>query len=342
MKELIYNELKVSSETISKIDPSKIEEIADVLVDVIRGGHQVLFMGNGGSSADAQHIAAELSGKYLMERPAMPGVCLSNIAPVTAIGNDYSYDKVFERQVQAFARKGDAVIGISTSGNSKNIVLALQAAREIGCITISWTGPGGIIKDMVDHALIIPSTATPRIQEGYFVAGHTICGLIERGMFGPKAVFIDRDGTIVEDVPHCSDPKDIHVFDGVPQAIAKLNNAGYLVIVITNQSVVGRGMITEDTLSKIHAKMIADIEAGGGKVDDIFYCPHHPDDECPCRKPKIGLGEQAISKYKISTKSSFMIGDTDADMRFGENIGCHTVRVKEGYTFVDAVNDIVG
>ena len=117
--EAITEELKRSAETISSIDPAQIRKAADIIIDAFRNGGQVIFMGNGGSSADAQHIAAEFSGRYLLERPALPSICLSNIAPVTAIGNDYSYDIVFQRQIEANCRKGDVVVGMSTSGNSK-------------------------------------------------------------------------------------------------------------------------------------------------------------------------------------------------------------------------------
>jgi len=341
MKELIDNELRSSAETTTKIDPAAIEKIADVLVKTIKNGNQIIFMGNGGSSADAQHLAAEFTGRYIMERDPMPAIALSNIAPVTAIGNDYSFDLVFKRQTEAHVRKGDAVVCISTSGNSKNIIEAMKAAKEKGATAITFTGMGGVMKNMADHALVIPSTETPRIQEGYMVAGHIICGLVERGIFGKKAVLIDRDDTIAKDHPYCSRPEDLLLFDGVPASIARLNKAGYLVIIITNQSGIARGKFTEDILSKIHKKMIADIEKGGGKIDDIFYCPHHPDDKCECRKPEIGMGVKAVEKHRINTKTSFMIGNSDADVEFGKAIGCESIKVTEKFTFNDAVNKIL-
>ncbi|MDR2866968.1 MAG: HAD-IIIA family hydrolase [Methanomassiliicoccaceae archaeon] len=341
MRSLISNELRSSADTIASIDAGMIERIADVLVEVIKNGNKVIFMGNGGSSADASHLAAEFTGRYLMERAPMPAITLSNIAPVTAIGNDYSFDTVFKRQTEAYAVKGDAAICISTSGNSKNIIEAMKAAKEKGAITISFTGSGGIMKDMADHALIIPSKETPRIQEGYMVAGHTICGLTERGVFGKKAVFIDRDDTIAKDVPYCSRPEDMKLFNGVPKSIAKLNKAGYLVIIITNQSGVSRGKFTTEDLERIHKKMYADIEKEGGKIDDLFYCPHHPDEKCGCRKPEAGMGIAAVNKYKINTKASFMIGNSDADVEFGRSIGCASIKVTEKFTFNDAVEQIL-
>ena len=341
MISLISHELKTSAGVISQTDAKTIEKISDVLVAAIKDGKKIIFMGNGGSSADAQHLAAEFTGRYLMEREPMDAISLSNIAPVTAIGNDYTFDTVFKKQVEAHVKKGDVVIAISTSGNSKNIITAMEAAKAKGAITISFTGAGGVMKDMADHALIIPSMETPRIQEAYMVAGHAMCGLTERGVFGKKAVFIDRDDTVAKDVPYCGRPEDLKLFKGVPESIAKLNKAGFLVIMITNQSGVARGKFTEDDLARIHKKMIADIEKGGGRLDDIFYCPHHPDECCGCRKPEAGMGIAAVAKYKINTKISYMIGNSDADVGFGEAIGCTPIRVTEKFTFSDAVDEIL-
>jgi histidinol-phosphate phosphatase family protein len=342
MNDLIKQELKRSAEAITGIDPEQIRAAADAMITSLRAGGQVIFMGNGGSSADAQHISAELSGRYMMERPAMAGVCLSNIAPVTAIGNDYSYDMVFKRQIEAICRKGDAVVGLSTSGKSKNVILAMEAARERGATTISFTGPGGTMKDIADVAVTIDTTETPRIQEGYFVACHTICGIIEREMYGPKAVFLDRDNTIAPDVPYCGDPKDFNVFEYAPEQIARLNDAGYLVIVVTNQSGIGRGYLDDLTLSKIHEKMKAQVAEGGGRIDDIFYCPHMPEDGCGCRKPEAGMGVAAVRKHGINTSVSYMVGDSEKDMEFGSAIGCRTIRVDGKFTLKDAVDQILG
>ncbi|MBE6523505.1 MAG: HAD-IIIA family hydrolase [Thermoplasmata archaeon] len=339
--ESIQAEFNRSAETISKIDPAQVRKAADIILEAFRNGGQVIFMGNGGSSADAQHIAAEFSGKYLIDRPALPSISLSNIAPVTAIGNDYSYDIVFKRQIEANCRKGDVVIGLSTSGNSKNVVLALEKAKEIGAKTISFTGDGGKMRDMVDCAVIIPSKETPRIQEGYLCACHTMCGIVEREMFGNRAVFIDRDDTVAKDVPYCHDPDLFNLYEGVPEAIRRLNEAGFKVIMITNQSGIGRGYFTLDELNAVNSKMCREIEAKGGHLDDIFYCPHTPEDHCSCRKPEIGMGVQAVMKHGINPHRSFMVGDHDKDIEFGKRLGCRSIKVSPEFTFVDAVEMIL-
>lgn len=341
MNEEISAELKRSADTISRIDPAQIRKAADILIEAFRNGGQAIFMGNGGSSADAQHIAAEFSGRYMLERPALPGVCLSNIAPVTAIGNDYSYDLVFKRQIEGICRKGDVVIGMSTSGNSKNVILAMEAAKERGAITISFTGDGGRMREIADHAVVIPSKETPRIQEGYLCACHTMCGIVERELFGQRAVLIDRDDTIAKDVPYCDDPAKFELYEHVSPAIKRLNDAGYKVIVVTNQSGIGRGYFTEEALSRIHDKMIRTVEAAGGRIDDVFHCPHTPDDHCSCRKPEVGMGLAAITKHSINPRISFMVGDHEKDMEFGRRLGFRCIQVSESFTFSDAVDEIL-
>ena len=341
MKSLIAAEFRESASVIESIDAEAVVKIADVITNALKKGNKLIFMGNGGSSADAQHIAAEFTGRYLFDRPPLSAISLSAIAPMSAIGNDYSFDLVFKRQVLAHARKGDIIIGISTSGNSRNVIEAMNAAKEIGAINVSWTGPKGMMKDIADYALIINSQSTPHIQEGYFVAGHAICGLVERNIFGKKAVFIDRDDTVAKDVPYCDDASKFVMFDCVAPSIKRLNDAGYMVIMVTNQSGLSRGKFDEKTLNAIHEKLMKTVEAAGGKIEEIFVCPHHPDEKCGCRKPEIGMGVAAISKYHINSKESFMIGNSDADVEFGKKIGCTSIKVDGKFTFKDAVDKIL-
>lgn len=166
-----------------------------------------------------------------------------------------------------------------------------------------------------------------------------VCSIVERNIFGVKAVFMDRDDTINDDVGHCQRPEDLKIFPFVPEALKKLNDAGYLTILITNQSVIGRGWIDEKGLDAIHDKMKKDILPG--RLDDIFYCPHVPDGGCDCRKPKLGMGIQALEKYCINTRLSYMIGDSDRDIQFGEGLGCEGIKVDEKFTFADAVDYIL-
>jgi D-sedoheptulose 7-phosphate isomerase len=159
----------------------RIEAASTALCGCIRDGGKVMFCGNGGSASDAQHFAAELTGRFLHDRTPLPGLALvCNASAMTAIANDYGYEATFERQVRALGRQGDALVGISTSGNSPNVVNALRAARELGMLTIALTGEReGAVDAHADHRLKVPSTETPRIQEMHLAVGHMLCELIE-------------------------------------------------------------------------------------------------------------------------------------------------------------------
>ena len=152
-----------------------------IATETLEAGHKILLCGNGGSAADAQHIAAELTGRYKIERKGLPAIALTtDTSALTAIGNDYGYEHVFSRQVEALAQKGDLLIGISTSGNSRNVIYALQKAKEIGCRTVGFSGKGGgKMNDVCDLNIIIPSDDTARIQEMHIMIGHILCQLID-------------------------------------------------------------------------------------------------------------------------------------------------------------------
>ena len=160
-------------------------------------------------------------------------------------------------------------------------------------------------------------------------------------MSGRRCVFIDRDDTVAKDVHYCDSPDRFNLYPGIPEQIKRLNDAGFLVIMITNQSGINRGYFTEETLSKIHDKMVREIEAAGAHLDDIYYCPHRPDENCPCRKPNTLMGERAVRDHNIDVSRSYMVGDSDADMGFGQRLGCRTIRVGESFTFKDAVDRIL-
>src|SRR6185369_1352212 len=162
-----------------------IAEMATLLVETFTRGGKLLVMGNGGSAADAQHFVAEIVGRFKMERRGLPAIALSTDTSIlTAIGNDYGFDRVFSRQVEALAVPGDLVVGISTSGNSPNVLQALELAREKECRTVGLLGKdGGTIKDACDLALIVPTSDTPRVQEGHITIIHIVCDLLEKQMF---------------------------------------------------------------------------------------------------------------------------------------------------------------
>ena len=186
IKDIITESISVKSavlqnETILK----NVEKIVNEMVTALQNGNRIYFCGNGGSAADAQHLAAEFSGRFYIDRDALPAEALHcNTSYLTAVANDYSYDVVYARLIKGLGTKGDFLVGLSTSGNSGNIIKAFEVAREKGITTVGFTGDtGGKMKDLSDYLLNVPSKNTPRIQESHILLGHIICELVEEKYF---------------------------------------------------------------------------------------------------------------------------------------------------------------
>lgn len=191
MKNYIINQINDSAATKKAMVENDalvnlLVEVAQVCVEVYRNGKKILIAGNGGSAADAQHFAAELVGRYGFDRPSLPSIALTtDSSNLTAIGNDYGYEYVFSRQLEGLGQEGDLFIGISTSGNSQNVINAFVSAKDRGITTVALVGrDGGKMATMADYAIIVPSNATPRIQESHLLIEHMICDIIEKEIFG--------------------------------------------------------------------------------------------------------------------------------------------------------------
>ncbi len=184
IKTSLNESIRLKSELLSN-SVDTISEIATISVNALRNGHSLYLMGNGGSAADAQHISGELVGRFKKDRKALPALAFTTDTSVlTAISNDFGYDLIFEKQVEAFVKSGDVVFGLSTSGNSTNIVNAIKLAKSKDAKTIGFTGKdGGRLKDLVDICLMVPSADTPRIQECHITVGHILCSIIENELF---------------------------------------------------------------------------------------------------------------------------------------------------------------
>lgn len=193
--DLVAEHFRRSCETLSRAAEDAqlravIHAIADAITDAFRAGRKLLIAGNGGSAADAQHIAGEFLSRLNFDRNPLPAVALTTDSSVlTAIGNDYGFERTFERQVRGLGQKGDVFIAISTSGRSPNIIAALEAAREAKLVTVGFTGTAadGTMQPLCDHCLAAPSAETPLIQQIHIVSAHAICGLVERSLFGGPA-----------------------------------------------------------------------------------------------------------------------------------------------------------
>lgn len=189
IKNIINESVEVKKQILT--DDKLLQTVKDcvyVIVTAFQNGNKVLFCGNGGSAADAQHLAAEFSGRFYIDREALPAEALHcNSSYITAVGNDYGYDVIYSRMIKGIGNKGDILVGLSTSGKSKNIINAFEAAKEKGMITIAFTGStGGKLKNLADHLINIPSDNTPRIQESHITLGHIICQLVEEQYFASK------------------------------------------------------------------------------------------------------------------------------------------------------------
>lgn len=186
IKEIIAASIQVKQEVLTNENLHQtINDCITIIVEAFRNGNKILFCGNGGSAADAQHLAAEFSGRFYIDRDALPAEALHvNTSYITAVANDYSYDVVYSRMIKGIGNKGDVLVGLSTSGNSINIIKAFEVAKARGMTTIGFTGAtGGKMKELSDLLLNVPSTDTPRIQESHILLGHIICQLVEAQYF---------------------------------------------------------------------------------------------------------------------------------------------------------------
>ena len=188
IKEIIDNAVNIKQQIAGDNDfLSRIEKVVDLIVETYKQGGAVYFCGNGGSAADAQHLAAELSGRFYYDRPPLAAEALHvNTSYLTAVANDYSYDEIYARMIKGAGKAGDVLVGISTSGNSANVLRAFEEAKKMGIATVAMTGmSGGKMKDAADILLNVPSADTPRIQEAHIMIGHIICQFVESTLF-PK------------------------------------------------------------------------------------------------------------------------------------------------------------
>jgi D-sedoheptulose 7-phosphate isomerase len=188
MENIILKRFKESSEVKTRFLKENLSRLLDVIKLVshtFEAGNKLFFFGNGGSAADAQHLAAEFVNRYVMDRPPLPAIALTTDTSIlTSVSNDLAFNEIFAKQLRALGKEGDVAVGISTSGSSPNIIKAFEVAKEMGMKTVALTGnDGGVIAKMVDFSLVVPSTSTPRIQEAHILIGHILCEMVEHYLF---------------------------------------------------------------------------------------------------------------------------------------------------------------
>jgi D-sedoheptulose 7-phosphate isomerase len=337
-----------------------VNEIAREVVTAYEKGNKVLLCGNGGSAADAQHIATELSGRFFFDRPPLSVEALhTNSSYITAVANDYSFDDIFSRLIRAQGNPGDILIALSTSGSSQNIINAVVEANRKDMVTVGFTGhTPNPMEEHCDYLFSVPDMVTPRIQECHILVSHIVCEIVENTLFSKQrpAVFLDRDGVISKKVSECNRAKKWSRFSLLPgacEAIRLLNDNNYLVVVVTTQQCTGMEITAAEYLQSVHSDMKRDLEILDAHIDAIYACSHTPQDRCSCRRPESGLLKRAFMDLRrqgisIDLDKSYLITDSASDLLTSKPAGLKALCLGESdyakgrISFLDAVQSIVG
>lgn len=324
---------------LARVSEEDVAAVLRTLEQAHRAGRQVFIAGNGGSAATASHMANDLAWGLTRGgvRPMRAISLGDNVALTTAIANDVGYEQIFSHQLTALANRDDVLVVITGSGNSPNVLRALETAKQIGMVTVGFLGmSGGRAKAMVDVAVVVASDDYGPIEDVHMILDHLATAYLKKALRRP-AVFLDRDGVIVEDGDNLVDEKDLVVMPGAAKAIARLSEAGYAVVVVTNQPVVARGLVSDADVARIGEALAAKLRAEGALIERTYFCPHHPNatveayrQACDCRKPRPGMLTRAAHELGLDLETSFLVGDRLSDIAAGRRAGCRTVLVETG------------
>lgn len=335
---------------LKRLSHDDIQSVIAVLRYARATGRQVFTLGNGGSAATASHFACDLGKGTIRDgSPRFQVTALTDNMPLfSAWANDTGYENVFSQQLANLARPGDVIIAISGSGNSANVLNAVRQARSVGAITVGLTGfEGGQLKDLVDVSVVVPCHCMEQIEDVHLILEHLICTILRQVEHAPqpahavsklgsamrqrRAVFLDRDGVINENRADYVKSWDELVFlPGAFEALRLLAASPLAVVVITNQSAIGRGLVTQTTVEEINRRLVEEVSRQGGRVDRLNFCPHRPDEDCGCRKPKPGLLLGAAQASDIDLAHSYVVGDSFDDLVAGWAVGCRGALVLTG------------
>ncbi len=345
--EACYDELPVE----------KLEKIVDILLDAQQKGRKVFILGNGGSASTASHMAVDHGkGAALPGKPRLRALSLSdNAGLITAWANDASYEVVFKEQLETLLDPGDVVIAISASGNSPNVLQAVEYAREHNAVTIGLIGfGGGRLKDLVHIDITTSSRNYGQIEDFHLSLNHIMSQYLREqirlqpGFEHPRAekfsffysnppasgtrpaIFLDRDGVINEQIAdgYVTRWGQFRFVEGIPEVIAKLSQLELPIIVVSNQAGVAKGVVARSTLNEITDSFVASLKTAGARIDAVYYCPHSEHQKCECRKPRPGLLNQAAHDWKLDLNRSVLIGDSDRDLAAAQSIGCRAILLK--------------
>jgi len=337
----------------------KLERAVEALLRAQREGRTIFILGNGGSASTASHMAVDLGkGTSQHVRPRFRVISLAdNIGLITAWANDASYDVVFKEQLENLLQPGDVVIAISASGNSPNVLRAVEYANQHGATTIGLIGfGGGKLKDLVQIDLTVSSRNYGQVEDFHLSLNH-IFSQYPRELTGsrassrtsgtngnglrkmrllfsdrPKAgtrpaILFDRDGVINERIfpGYVTQWKQFRFRDGIQETLARLSELGLPIIVLSNQAGVGKGLLSAETLSQITRQFVAELKAAGARIDAVYYCPHTLEDGCRCRKPRPGLLRQAARDWRLDLRRSILVGDSESDLETARALRCKAI-----------------
>jgi histidinol-phosphate phosphatase family protein len=318
------------------VDTRQLGTCLDVLWAAWEADRTVFIVGNGGSASTASHMANDLSKQAFIpgRRPLRAQALTDNVEALTAIANDTAYENVFGDQLRVHARAGDVLILISCSGNSRNLLRAIEVAKRLNVTTIGFGGfDGGRTRSLCDHYVHVPSSDYGHVETAHLLIEHLLTKLLlDVGTAVRRpAVLIDRDGVLVKDRDdYVKTVREMEILPGALEALAMLSQEDHRVFVVTNQSAIGRGLTTLAKVDRIHSRLAREVRRFGGEIEAFLVCPHTPEDGCECRKPAPGLLFQARDRYGVDLDSAVMIGDWETDAQAARAAGCTSILVMDG------------
>jgi D-sedoheptulose 7-phosphate isomerase len=357
----IQGYMRAVAETLEKLPWDSIGQVVEVLHQARLCRAHVFICGNGGSAATASHFVNDLNkGANAPGVPRFQAIGLTDNVPLlTAWSNDASYDDAFVEPLRNLVQPGDVLIGISGSGNSPNVLKAVRSAQEMGATAVGFTcSQGGKLDELADLAIGVPNTCMEQLEDVHMFLEHAIVSTLRdraqrdlvpslilangRGAtpatraFDPalsprSAVLLDRDGVINENnSSHVKSWSEFHLLPGALDALRLLARTPYPVVVVTNQAVINRGMISFEVADSINRRLMTYVAERGGRIDAIACCPHGFNEACGCRKPEPGMLTYAAESLNLDLSRSYFVGDAETDIAAGMAVGCKTALVLTG------------
>jgi D-glycero-D-manno-heptose 1,7-bisphosphate phosphatase len=345
---LIRSYLDQMARILEQVDELRLEACLEALWEAWESDRTVFIIGNGGSASTASHMATDLGKQTQVpgRRPLRAHSLTDNVELITALANDTDYSRIFAEQLRIHARPGDLLICISCSGNSPNVIAAVQEARRLGLRTIAFGGSdGGQMRTLTEVYLHVPSSDYGAIESAHLIFEHCMTTLLfqygKRSSANRRTVLVDRDGVIITNRDdYVKSWEEVELIPGAIEALARLHQSGHRVFVVTNQSAIGRGLVTAVEVDMIHDQLRSLIAVGGGHVEAFLVCPHGPDDACLCRKPSPGLLHQARDRFGVDLEKAVVIGDHETDLLAAAAAGCDSILVLTGRTAAGAKNGL--